>query len=153
MQQGSALGPLLFSIFANNISENLLSIARLFADIISLSFSSKDLPDIEGIINHDLRIISAWAKLWLVDFNPAKTEDILFTLFDHVQNPQLYFDNILINFVDNHKHLSVTLSPDGKWHAHINNILRSVSKMLGVSCSLKFKLQRKKTLNQLYFLY
>ena len=71
--QGSVLGPLLFLIFVNDIPENLLSIARLFADDKSLSFSSKDLPDIEGIINHDLRIISAWAKQWLVDFNPAKT--------------------------------------------------------------------------------
>ena len=149
--QGSVSGPKLCFIFVNDISENLLSIARLFADDTSLSFSSKDLLDIEGI-NHDLRIISAWAKQWLVDFNPAKTEAILFSLFDHVQNPQRYFDNILINFVDNHKHLGVTLSHDGNWHDYVDNILRSVSEMLGILRSLKFKLQRK-TLNQLYISY
>ena len=126
-----------FSYFAP-ATEMIIRPLPKFADETSLSVFSKDLPDIERIINYDLRIISAWTKQWLVDFNPAK---ILFTLFDNVQNPQLYFDNILINFVDNYKYLGVTLN-HGKWHAKYN-ILRSVSKMLGVLCSLKLKLQRK----------
>ena len=38
------------------------------------------------LINHDLILLSQWAKQWLVTFNPSKTEAILFTLrnFDHM---------------------------------------------------------------------
>ena len=78
--QGSVLGPLLFLVYVNDIAENLLSLVRLFADDSSLFFSATNLRDIEGIINHDLVLISAWAKKWLVDFNPIKTVGIIFTL-------------------------------------------------------------------------
>ena len=89
-----------------------------------------------------LRTLTAWAKQWLVDFNPNKTEAILFSI-NNVNNPNLYFDQVPVTFVDEHKHLGLTFGRDGKWHAHVNNILTSASKMLGVMRSLKFKLNRK----------
>ena len=48
--------------------------------IVLCFFSATNLRDIEGIINHDLALISNWAKKWLVDFNPIKTVAMLFTL-------------------------------------------------------------------------
>ena len=68
--QGSVLGPLLFLIYVNDIAESLLSLKRLFADNISLFCSA----------NHDLQILSAWAKQWLISFNALKIEAILFAL-------------------------------------------------------------------------
>ena len=76
--QGSVLGPLLFLIYVNDISEHILSLTRLFADDSSLFVSATNINDIEGILNHDMAIITNWAKMWLVKFNPSKTEAILF---------------------------------------------------------------------------
>ena len=75
--QGSVLGPLLFLIYKNDISEDLTGLARLFADDTSLSYSSIDLHQIEMILNEDLRKLSVWAKKWLIVFNPLKTEVML----------------------------------------------------------------------------
>ena len=69
-----------------------------------------------------------------------------------MQNLNLVFDNILINFVENHKHLGLTLSSSAKWHVHIENILSSASKILGIMRSNKFKLSRK-ALNNVYASY
>ena len=52
-------------------------------------------------------------------------------------------------FVNHHKHLGITFSRDGKWHEHINTILSSASKILGMMRKLKFTLHRK-ALNQIY---
>ena len=87
------LGPLLFLIYVNVIADSLLSLTRLFADDSSLFYSASSLDNIQGLINHDLILLSQWAKQCLVTFNPSKTEAILFTLrnFDHM--PVLTFDN------------------------------------------------------------
>ncbi len=106
----------------------------------------------EGIINHDLLILSDWAKRWLVNFNPNKTEAMLFTLRQLDRPLLLTFENTNITFVEHHKHLGLTFSNNGKWHAHINNIMVSSSKILGIMKKLKFKLCRK-SLNQIYLSY
>ena len=70
--QGSVLGPPLFLIYVNDISENLLSLTRLFADDSSLFFSASKIRDIEGILTHDLMILTQWARKWMVNFNQKK---------------------------------------------------------------------------------
>ena len=92
-----------FLIYINDIAESLLSIVRLFADDTSMACSSANLQAIDGILNHDFVILSAWAKQWLVDFHPLKTEAVLLSSSNELQNLNLIFDNILFNFVENHK--------------------------------------------------
>ena len=84
----------------------------------------------------------------LVTFNPLKTEAILFTT-QNVHYPSLYFENIPVSFVQIHKHLGVTISNNGKWHAHIENIIKSASKVLGMMRKVKFQIRRD-SLNQIY---
>ena len=66
--------------------------------------------------------------------------------------PSIRFQDTQLNFVQNHKHLGVTLSEDGSWHTHITNIANSAAKVLGTMRILKFKLKRK-SLNQIYVSY
>ena len=89
ISQGSVLGPLLFLIYVNDITETLLSLTRLYANDSSLYYSVFSVRDIEGIINYDLRNMSIWAKQWLADFNPDKT-DIFSSKIDHGK-PALFF--------------------------------------------------------------
>ena len=135
--QGFVLGPLLFLVYVNDISESLLS---------------SNIIDIEGIINHDLRILVRWAAQWLMNFNPLKTEAIFFTLrlLDHL--PNITFNGTLIKFVNEHEHLGLTLSSNGQWRSHIDNIISSASKVLGIMRTLKFTFSRT-ALNQIFISY
>ena len=127
MPQGSVLVPL-FLVYINDIAKHLLSSTRLFADDSSLLFySAAHIADIAGIINHDLQLLTNWAKQWLVTFNPLKTEAVLFTLKKLDILLQLVFDNNPISFVDSHKYLDVTLSSNGQWHSHVENIVISAN--------------------------
>ena len=87
---------------------------------------------IAGIINHDLNMLSNWAKQWLVKFNLLKTDAVLFILKNIEALPQLIFDNTVIHFVDDHKHLGITFSSSGQWHTCIENITIAATKTLGI---------------------
>ena len=138
-------------MYVNDIVDNLFSLTRLFADDSSLSVTSNDIKEIEVIINYDLHQISKWAKQWMVNFNPNKTEAMFFSNTIN-EYPKVAFDNVNINFVPHHKHLGVTLSDDCKWQLHISNIIKSASKVLSSMRLLKFKLSRN-TLNNIYITY
>ena len=74
------LKSLFFLVYINDIAKQLLSLTRLFAEDSSRFYAAATIADIDGIINHDLQLLSNWAKQWLVTFNPLKTEAVLFTL-------------------------------------------------------------------------
>ena len=80
MPPGSVLGPLLFWVYINDIAEHLISLTRLFADDSSLFYSAAHIDSIAGIINQDMKLLSNWARQWLVTYNPLKTKAGLFTL-------------------------------------------------------------------------
>ena len=147
--QGSVLGPLLFLVYVNDIVDKLLSISRLFADDTSIAFTSNNVLEMEAIMNQDLQIISKWAKTWQVSFNPSKTEAIFISSSRDLVKPSLMFDNVPVQYVEHHKHLGLTMSCDGKWHVHIDNLLTSSSKILGMMRKIKLSVKRK-TLEQLY---
>ena len=125
---------------------------RLFAVDSSLYFSSSSLQDIESIINHDLCLLSVWARQWLVTFILSKTDAMLFALQLVKNFPSLIVDNTPIKFVEHNKHLGLIFSNDGKWHKHIDNILKSASKIIGLMCILKFELNRN-ALTHIYISY
>ena len=143
--QGSVLGPLLFLVYINDIAESLLSLTRLFADDSSLFYSAATIKDIEGIINHDLRMLVSLAAQWLINFNPLKTEVMLFTLRFIESLPNIIF-------VTEHKHLGLTFSSNRQWHCHIENIIKSASKVICIMRKLRFTFSRV-ALNQIYLSY
>ena len=72
VQQGSVLGPLLFLIYINDITKNIESVIKLFADDTSVSLALKDPDRRAAILNSDLEKINSWAKRWKVSFNEKK---------------------------------------------------------------------------------
>ena len=98
--QGSVLGLLLFLIYINDITDNLIGMARLFADDTgtSLSFSSTNLAVIEKVVNNDLFTLKEWATKWLITFHPQKTEVMLISNIFNDYNLEIKFDtNVLKN--------------------------------------------------------
>ena len=79
---------------------------------------------------------------WLVKFNPLKTETVLFTLKNMRPFPNLFFDYTILQFVEDHKHLSITFSSNGQWHTHIESIENTSAKILGIMCKFKYTLSR-----------
>ena len=142
--QGSILGPLLFLLFINDIVNDIGSNIRLFADDTSLFIIVDNAPDAAARLNSDLDKITRWAAMWLVTFNPSKTEALLLSRkLNNLQHPPLYMQNVQIQEVMSHKHLGIYLSKDCSWHEHIKYIKEKAWLRLNVMRKLKYKLDRK----------
>ena len=74
--QGSILGPLLFLIYINDLTEGLSSNAKLFADDTSLFSVIHDIQISANNLNKDLERISKWVTQWKKNFNPDTTNKL-----------------------------------------------------------------------------
>ena len=68
--QGSILGPLLFLVYINDLSNGLKSNPKLFADDTSLFSVIHDVNSSQIDLNEDLDKINNWAYQWKMSFNP-----------------------------------------------------------------------------------
>jgi hypothetical protein len=148
--QGSVLGPLLFLLYIDDVTDGLTCMNNLFADDTSLVERVVNFAESVSRVNNDLRFIEQWAAKWLVSFNPFKTVFVFFTLKnEHGPRPILYFCNKQITESPSHTHLGLTLTNNLDWSVHIDNILSKASKRMFILRSLSRKLPRK-TLQIMY---
>ena len=134
--QGSVLGPLLFVVFINDVTENLSCNIRLFADDTTLFIDYESETEATNKIN-------AWANKWLVTFSPSKTETLFVSLKRHDQDPQpVVFDNTIIKEDKSHKSLGMTLSNDLSWNNHIDDLLNRAGKRVDILSYLKYRIDR-----------
>jgi hypothetical protein len=142
--QGSVLGPLLFLVFINDITEVVEDCKiRLFADDTCLIKTGKNPVNIAQSLESDLRRIDAWAQNWLIDFSPAKTESLIISKKLNLdRHPVIMFGNLPIQEVATHKHLGITISRSLHWSNHIDSVISSSSAKLNLMRVLKFRLDR-----------
>ena len=80
--QGSILGPLLFLIYINDLSGDLSSKTKLFADDTSLFNVAHDINISANELNNDLKKFSNWAFQWKMSFNPdpsKQAQEVIFS--------------------------------------------------------------------------
>ena len=75
--QGSILGLLFFLIYINDLTQNLKCSVKLFADDTSLLTILQDAAIAAIDINHDLDLITSWARDWRMSFNQTPGSKLL----------------------------------------------------------------------------
>jgi hypothetical protein len=109
--QGSILGPLLFLVFINDVTDNIESNIHLFADDTSLMEILDDYIASYAKINRDLERLSTWANKWLVTFNATKTVYLKISRkVNPASNPNLWLNGTEIREVQTHKLLRLTFN-------------------------------------------
>ena len=78
---GSILGPLLFLIYINHLTEGISSNARIFADDASLFSVTHDTQTSANNRKKDLERISNSATQWKINFNPDTTKQAQEVIF------------------------------------------------------------------------
>ena len=85
--QGSVLGPLLFLVYINDLTDGISSNIKLFADDSSLFARVKNNVNVtHNQLTTDLQTITDWAHLWKMKFNPDLTKQAIEVIFSHLHN-------------------------------------------------------------------
>ena len=93
--------------------------------------------------------MSDWAKRWLINFSPPKTQSMIVTNKHDVQHPPIFLDEVQIAEVSSHKHLGITISNNLKWDSHVSSIVTKASQRVDILSRLMYKIDRH-SLNILY---
>ena len=111
-------------------------------------------PDISALeLSHDPHLISRWAYQWKMSFNPDPTKQVVFTRKSkQIDHPKIYFNDIEVKTVNDHKHLGLILDSKLSFISHINEKISKAHKGLGSIKSLS-RFLSVKTLDLIIKLY
>ena len=134
--QGSILGPLLFLIYINGLTEGLTTNVKLFADDTSLFSVVHDTQTFANDLNKDLEIINNWAFQWKMNFNPdpaKQADEVIFSRkAKETYHPPLVFNNSSVSQSSSQKHLGVILDSKLIFDEHLKMVSLKISKTLGL---------------------
>ena len=134
--QGSILGPLFFFIYINDLTNNLKSNVKLFADDTSLFSEICDPLETANVLNNDLKKIRKWGEQWKIVFNPDPTrqaQGVIFSRKSHSpKHPDLYFNSIVVEKVTTQKHLGLKLDERLNFREHLKDKFAIVNKGIGM---------------------
>ena len=130
--QGSILGPLLFIIYMNDIT-NTTSLLKLilYADDTNIFLSHPDLNSLYHIMNTELTHITDWFRANKLSLNVSKTNYMLFSSKTPSHYNDITIDNNAIAQVHTTKFLGITIDDKLTWNQHINNITTKASHATG----------------------
>ena len=132
--QGSILGPILFNLYVNDLSEQIASKTVQYADDTSVYERCRpsDIAATENKLNDDLHKISEWSRKNSLAANALKTKYIMYStsaLLRHhnINNHSstIKMDGKDITVTDENKILGVHFDKNLSWCHHISDIIAS----------------------------
>ena len=144
------MGPLLFLIYINDLTDGLKCNVKLFTDDTSIFTIVHDPNTAADNMNH------LWALKWRLSFNPDPTKQAVEVTFSRKISPSNYppicFNSVPVMKVSEHKHLGVILDSKLSFTSHINAVISKCRQGIALLKLLSKYLPRH-TLNEIYKLY
>ena len=140
------LEPLLFLTYINDLSNNLSSNPKLFADDTSLFLVVHDMNQSGINLNDDLGKKSNWTFQWKMSFIPdinKQEEKVIFSCkLQKSNHPSLMLNSTTVTQSEIQKHLGMFLDSKLNFKEHIQNVLSKVSRIIALLRKPQKSLQR-----------
>ena len=128
--QGSILGPILFTVFINDMPSALQSMCYIFADDTKILNKSSKMNSIQNDIDN----LQDWSDQWNLYFNISKCHVL------HIGNSNPHNEytmkhdstNLKVSECKEEKDLGVTFDQQLKFDSHVNRIVGKANQVLGM---------------------
>ena len=153
--QGSTLGPLLFSLYINDIEKSILNTSSkvvLYADDTALFCAAKTPQELGERLQVHFDLIVTWLKDNNMFLNSEKTKVMFFGSKRKTKgiDVKIHQGSGTLEVVDKWKYLGLILDSELNWSCHINNIIKKVSCLIGCVRRIK-KYVTNRNLVDLYY--
>ena len=130
--QGTILGPLLFSIYIIDISKDIDSEIRLFADDCVCYREIRDTAD-SLKLQKDIDRLGSWARKWGMRFQPVKCFIMQITRKrTNTFEASYTLEGTVLENLDSIKYLGVAITHDLRWNTHISIMCTKANRTLGL---------------------
>ena len=156
--QGSVLGPLLFSIYINDLPKVSSFETRLFADDTALKLTDSTLKSLNEKVNTELSIVGNWSNSNKLSLNYSKTTYLLIEPKTKANNSTFYNFNMKLRGIKIQKslftkYLGVILDENLDWKLHIKYLHTKLSQAVGILAKLRHYFNRKNLVAMFYVFF
>ena len=141
--QGSILGPLLFILYINDISNvSNQTVFYLFADDTAIAIRARQMSELQNKLYQILPLVTEWFRSNRLSLNTSKTFNQIFSksLTDGLD---VHLNDSQIERRESVKYLGVVVDENLKWQNHINNVSRTISRGIGIMGRARYYLSSK----------
>ena len=127
--QGSVLGPLCFTIYMNDMDNDVKSTLSKFADDTKVICPMKNEED-RNILQNDINILLRWAEDWQMSFNKAKCSVMHFGY----ANPKYtyYMGELELRHTEEEKDLGVYITTNMKFSKQCAESVKKANRVIGM---------------------
>ena len=127
--QGSVIGPILVTIYINDLPDVVHNIAKLFANDTKV-YTVVNKEEEQHSLQNDINNLVHWSDKWLLKFNKSKYKHVH---LGHATNKKYNIGENEINQVTGEKDLGILIDDKLKFQQHINQQKNKASQRLGMS--------------------
>ena len=132
--QGSCLGPILFNIYANDLTYLFdLNVVISYADDTAIVYSHSSLYALLQQLNNNMKRLYDWCKCFNLALNASKSHFMIFSRKQFDNCPPLIFNQEVITRVTCVKYLGFTLESNLKHYQHIRNLNSKLAQLTDVT--------------------
>ena len=125
--QGTVLGPSLFLLYINDLTEDISSVVRLFADDTIL-YRTVSTPNDTTALQLDLDRLADWETKWQMGFNIDKCHILTVSKKHKPIQHQYTLHQQPLQRVQSAKYLGIEIAHDLRWNQHVQCIASKANK-------------------------